>query len=56
MIAKEMGKILAFDCKYADTVKKRTLKAPDYILKLRATMATVTEREMRQSTYSGKRV
>jgi hypothetical protein len=56
LIAKEMGKIQAFDCKYADTVKKRTLKAPDYILKLRVTMATVTEREMRQTMYRGKRV
>ena len=42
MIAKEIEKF--FDCKYADGVKKRTQKAPDYIFKLRATIATVTKR------------
>ena len=56
MIAKEMEKILAFDCKYADGVEKRTQKAPDYIFKLRATMASVIEREKRPSMYTGKRV
>jgi hypothetical protein len=46
MIAKEMEKILAFDCKYAERVEKRTHKrlfikhlSPDYVFKLRATMA-----------------
>ena len=36
MIAKEMEKVLAFDCKYAEGVEKRTHrrllhKTPDYI-------------------------
>ena len=30
--------------------------SPDYIFKLRATMASVTEREKRSSMYMGKRV
>ena len=56
MIAKEMEKILQFDCKYADGVEKRTQKAPDYVFKLRATMVSVTEREKRSSVYTSKRV
>ena len=51
MIAKEMEKIMAFDCKYAEGVEKKTegccIKhlSPDYIFKLRATMVSVKERE-----------
>jgi hypothetical protein len=30
--------------------------SPDYIFKLRVTMAAVTEREKRSSVYTGKRV
>ena len=55
-------KILAFDCKYADGVEKRTHRrlfcikhlSPDYIFKLRATMASVTEREKCPSMYTVK--
>ena len=64
MTAKEMEQTLAFDCKYADIVKKRTHRrlccikhlSPDYIFKLRATMASVTERVKCPSMYMGKRV
>jgi hypothetical protein len=46
MIAKEMEKMLAFDCKYVDGVKKENTfhcccikhLSPDYIFKLRASM------------------
>ena len=51
MVALEMEKILAFDCKYAEGVEKRTHRrllikhlSPDCIFKLRATMASVTGR------------
>jgi hypothetical protein len=56
MMAKEMEKILPLDCKYTDRIEKRTQKAPDYIFKLRATMASLTEREKCPSMYMGKRV
>ena len=56
MIAKETEKILTFDCIYADGVEKRThwcvKNLPtDYIFKLRATMASVTEMVKRPSMY-----
>jgi hypothetical protein len=57
MIAKEM----VFDCKYADRIKKRTHRrmcikhvCQDYIFKLRATIAYVTERKKHPSMYTGK--
>jgi hypothetical protein len=57
MIAKEIERILAFDCKYAEGVEKKEhtegccIKhlSPDYIYKLRATMASVTEGEKHSS-------
>ena len=59
MIVKEMEKILAFDCKYAEGVEKRTHCCKkhlslDYIFKLRATMASVTESEKHPLIYMGK--
>ena len=58
MIAKEMEKSLAFDCIYAELKREHTegccIKhlSPDYIFKLRATMASVTERGKCPSTFS----
>jgi hypothetical protein len=64
MKAKEMEKILAFDCKYCI---QRELKrehtegccikhlSPDYIFKLRASMA-IRDREGEVSMYTGKKV
>ena len=51
MIAKEMEKILPFDCQYEDGVEN-TQKAPDYTTKLRATMASVTKREKHPFMYT----
>ena len=48
MVPKEMEKILVFDYKYVDGVKKRKHRRLLYkndIFKLRVTMAAVTERE-----------
>ena len=57
MIVKEMEKILPFDCKYEmeskreHTVVKRL--SPDYIFKLRATMASVKEKGKHPSHVYG---
>jgi hypothetical protein len=59
MKAKEKEKILAFDCKYSDGVKKRTHrrllnKTPVSGLHLqRATIASMKEREKRPLIYAG---
>jgi hypothetical protein len=61
MIAKDMEKILAFDCKYAEGVEMENTEgcfikhqSPDYIFKLCATMASVTERDKHSSMYTDK--
>ena len=58
MIAKEMKKILAFDCKYADGVEKRTQLYKTAVsglhLQTKATMISATEREKRPSMYTGE--
>jgi hypothetical protein len=59
MIAEEMEKSMAFDCKYAEGVEREHTEgcikhlSPDYIFKVRATMASVTQREKRSSMYTG---
>jgi hypothetical protein len=54
MIAKEMEKILAFDCKYADGVGKRTHRRLLYYIFKWATLTSVKEWEKRPFMYTGK--